>query len=109
VTKVAAVRVVKKATPTTVQAKTKARTPEVPVAGSSNDPPKAKRSRNAKKAESSSSESEEDEEEEDDTEDVKGKHARAPFKGCKQIMQNGFAWEYIMPEDLTELEQFTSG
>ena len=63
VTKVAPVKkvgavVVKKATPTTIQAKPKTKTPDAPVPGSSQDPPKARRGRQAKKAESSSSESE---------------------------------------------------
>jgi hypothetical protein len=48
-------------------------------------------------------------EEEDEDEDEEGGEDDPAFRGVKQLMLNGHAWSYIVPETVGELEQARSG
>jgi ABC-type Zn2+ transport system substrate-binding protein/surface adhesin len=68
-----------------------------------------------KKQDSDSDEEDEEDEDEDENEneneneDEEGDEDDPAFRGVKQLMLNGHAWSYIVPETVGELEQARSG
>ena len=54
-------------------------------------------------------EDEDENEDEDEDEEEEGDENKPAFRGVKQLMLNGHAWSYIVPETVGELQQARSG